>query len=251
MIEINLLPKGYQKTGFSLSMGKSGLYAVAGGAAVVVALMAVTMFQLGELKDLDQNIERAKQRAEMLRKDIQIVDALTDVKAKITRRVAAIERLDRNRSVWVRILEEMSGDVPEFVWLTRFTEHEAPAPKVAKADAKADKGKNDDEGSKADQPLKPATSPDQAQPSFTQVEIEGYAFTLNSVAALMINLMRSDYFDEVEMSYTNETKFDEYRAYNFVLSCNMHFLSDDQARRMIVQAEGDQAAADASHKSLN
>lgn len=246
MIEINLLPKGYHKKSFSLSMGKSGLYAAAGGAAVVVALLVVTMFQMGELRELDENIERAKQRAEMLRKDIQVVDALTDVKGKITRRVAAIEQLDRNRSVWVRILEEMAGDVPEFVWLTRFSEQEAAPAPVAVVDKK-DKS---DKDKKKDLEVKKIQTA-QAQPTVRKVEMEGYAFTLNSVAALMINLMRSDYFDEVEMSFTNETKFDEYRAYNFVLSCNMHFLSDDDVRRLIVQAEGDQAAANASHTSLN
>ena len=247
MIEVNLLPKDYRKRGFSLSLGKAGVYAMAGAAGVILMLLAVTWFQIDQLNDLDDNIARAQRRAQMLQQDIQIVDALTDVKYKITARVAAVEKLDRNRSVWVRILEQMSVTVPDFVWLTRFAEGETPAPKKVKQ-TKADKDKSAED--KAADKAK-AIAARYAQPSIKKIELEGYAFTLNSVAAMMINMMRSEYFEDVELVYSNETQFDEHRAYNFLLTCSMHFLSDEQARQAIAQAAEASQLASVDHQNLN
>ncbi len=244
MIEINLLPKSYRKKAISFSLGKTGVYVMAGGAGVILTLMVITFLQISRLGDLEENIDRAKRRAEMLRQDIAVVDALTEVKSKITRRVAAIEKLDRNRSAWVRIMEEIAGDVPDYVWVTNFTEGDPPS---AARSGDASDEKSDKKGSKT----KPKKVHATEQPTVKEVTLEGYAFTLNSIAAFMINLMRSEYFDEIELVYTNETNFDKHRAYNFVLSGHLHFLSDEQVRKMIAQTQDDERAAQAAHQSLN
>jgi len=122
MIEINLLPKQYRKSGVSFSFGKSSLYAIAGVVGVILMLAGISVYQWDQTKKLDENIAKARQRAAMLQKDIQLVDALIDVKTKIRKRMSAVERLDSHRSTWVRILEDLSRNVPEFVWLARFTE---------------------------------------------------------------------------------------------------------------------------------
>ena len=109
MIEINLLPKDYRKKSLSFSMGKTGIFAVAGAVGVVVMLFVVTLFQLNQISNLDENIQKAKQRASMLQKDIKVVDGLIDVKNKITQRMEAVEKLDRHRSSWVRIMEDLPG----------------------------------------------------------------------------------------------------------------------------------------------
>jgi Tfp pilus assembly protein PilN len=253
MIEVNLLPKDYRKRGINLSFGKTGMYAMAGAAGVVLMLLAITWFQIGQLSELDDNIARAEKRAQMLQRDIQIVDALTDVKYKITARVAAVERLDRNRSSWVRILEQMAGTVPDFVWLTRFAEGEAPSPRevMAKSSKKSKKDKKEKSEAELAREKAKAIAARYAQPAIRNIELEGYAFTLNSVAALMINMMRSDYFEDVELVFTNETQFDEHRAYNFLLNCNMHFLSDEQARQAIVKAAANSGLASVDHQNLN
>ena len=245
MIEINLLPKEYRKKPFSFSLGKSGYYALAGGTAAIIALLVITFLQMQQIKQLDVNMDRARRRAEMLNRDIQLVDALTDVKAKITARVEAVEKLDRNRSVWVRVLEEVAADVPDFVWVTRFTD-KGPAG-LASNSQKARKGEK-----------APATPQDtttvaakQVDLNVHRVELEGYAFTLNAIAAFMINIMRSDYFDNVEMMYTTQTKFDQYSAYNFALTGDLHLLSDEEARRLIAQTNGAVEVGQASHESLN
>ncbi len=252
MIEINLLPKGYRKKQVSFSVGKSGVYAVAGAIGVVLMLIGVTVFQINQLASLNGNIEKAQQRAAMLQKDIQLVDALTDVKEKISARMAAVEQLDSHRSAWVRILEDISVNVPEFVWLGRFTE------KSLEADSAKPAAKQLAYSTvQSQQPAEPvetaAPTPSPTGPKIMPVEVEGYAFTLNALASFMINTMRSDYFEEVELVSTKETTLGEYRAYNFVLSAKLHYLSDDELQGRVAQAEAEKASEESQtrHKSLN
>jgi Tfp pilus assembly protein PilN len=255
MIQINLLPKEYLKSKRAFAIGKSGVYLAAGAVAVVALLVGVTFWQMHQVRQLDENISRANQRAAMLRQDIQMVDALLDVKTKITRRMEAVERLDRHRSVWVRLLENVAENVPEFVWLGSFRQ----------VDDNATQGKS--ATSTYSQPgsgMPAATSPSNSTAtaaastgdtsSVHKVEIDGYAFTLNAVAALMIKLMQSDYFDNVELVSSTETKFaDDEKAYAFTLSANAYYLSDEELRNLAAQAEKDAATASASQgqKGLN
>ncbi|MFQ5499303.1 MAG: PilN domain-containing protein [Candidatus Zixiibacteriota bacterium] len=238
MIEINLLPREYLKKSFSLSFGKSGLIMVAAGAVMVLLLLGVTAYQVRQLGELESNIDRARQRASMLQKDIKLVDALMDVRSKINDRMAAVERLDSHRSAWVRVMEDMARNVPEFVWLGRFNE----------VVEKKDKG-----GGASAKDTTVQSIPASSIKSVKAVEVEGYAFTLNALAAFMINMMRSDYFDDVELVSTNETVFGEYRAFNFVLTGNLHFLSDEELRGLIAQSSQSSSSGKSktSHRKLN
>lgn len=240
MIEINLLPKNYLK-GSKISLGKTGIYAIAAVVGVLVMLVSITFYQVYQLSNLEQNIEKAQQRAAILQQDIRVVDGLIDVKGKITQRMQAVENLDCHRTVWVRILEDMARNVPEFVWLGNFKERiEETAPPEKKA-----QNKNQQE---------PAPAAASQLPTMRKVELEGYAFTLNALAAFMIKMMRSDYFDEVELLSSIETKFGEKeKAYNFVMSCNLHYLSDEELQQQIAQAREETTPSDSktSHKTLN
>ncbi len=234
MIEINLLPKDYRKGSGSFSLGKVGMYVVAGSIGLVILLAGITFYQVNELSQLEENIDKANQRAEMLRQDIRVVDALMDVKNKIHRRMTAVEKLDRHRSTWVRILADFARNVPEFVWLGEFKELVPVQPKKDPA-AKA----------KDEQPELVSTQLPASQP----VEIRGYTFTLNALAAFMIKMMRSDYFDEVELVDSRDTTFVDNKAYTFMVTANVHHLSEEDLRNMIAQAEV--SASESSHRSLN
>ncbi|MEA2030946.1 MAG: PilN domain-containing protein [candidate division Zixibacteria bacterium] len=232
MITINLLPKQYRRKSISLSFGKTGLYGIGVAAGIIIMMISITFYQMHQISKLEENTAKAHQRAAMLQKDIQLVDGLTDVKEKIRARMAAVEKLDSHRSAWIRILENISHNVPEFVWLARFIEHEPP-----KVDSSATKGKT---------PSTPVNN------RVRKAEIEGYTFTLNALASFMINMMRSDYFDNVEMKSTSEKMFGDQKAYNFVLSCNLHYLSDENLRGLIANAyQQNDTKNSATQKSLN
>lgn len=251
MIEINLLPKDYLKSSRSFSLGKTGFYVAAGAVGLVLLMAGITIYQTYQLAQLDENIDKARQRAAVLKKDIELVDALTDIKKKITDRMVAVEKLDRHRSAYVRVMEEVTRDVPEFVWLASFRE----IPQEKKTTTTTTKNRSGITV-RSDQPAQDTTQTVEevgGPASVRPVEVEGYAFTLNALAALMINMMRSDYFDNVELVSTNEKKFqDRERAYNFVLTCDVHYLTEEELQNLLAQADNtEDEAASASHRSLN
>lgn len=238
MIQINLLPKNYLKGQSSFNFGKTGLYVVTGAVGVVAMLIVVSFYQMRQIGALEKGIERANERAAMLQKDIKLVDALIDVKTKINHRLEAVERLDRHRSVWVRILQDVSSNVPDFVWLTELREK---APEIKPDQNKGGNLGMPDRKSAKDKAAETAQAQTDTLPSSNVAEIEGHAFTLNALAAFMINLMRSDYFDNVELVSSKEVKFTgNEKAYNFVVSCNVHYLSDEQMRTLVAQ-RGDES----------
>ena len=242
MIEINLLPKEFQKKRFNLSFGKSGAYAAIGVIGILVMLAGVTLYQMQQLTSLDARIKIANKRAAMLRKDIKVVDALIDVKNKVKQRMAAVERLDSHRSTWVRILNDFAKIVPDFVWLGQIEEVTEKKEDKIKS-ARTTQNKATTEPAKAKGGL----------PTVRPVKIEGYAFTLNALASFMIKMMRSDYFDEVELTSTSEVTFENHKAHNFVINAKLHYLSDDEMRQLIASALGTNKGSSqkTSHKKLN
>ena len=87
-------------------------------------------------------------------------------------------------------------------------------------------------------------------PSIRPVKVKGYTFTLNALAATMIRMMRSDYFDEVELVDSKDTLYAGEKAYLFELAANVHYLSEEELRNLIGQAESE-AESNTSHASLN
>ncbi len=215
MIEINLLPKQFSKRSSGITLGKHGIYVIAGIAAVLMLFATVTGYQIYQIKKLEGQMEIARARTIQLQKDIQLVDALTDVKQKITDRLSAVERLDRHRSAWVRILEDLSRNVPDYVWLSKFEEIEDRATKKNTTDT--------------------TTVQESSIKAMKPAEIEGFTFTLNALAAFMIKMMRSDYFDDVDLVNTEEILFGRHTAYNFKLTCNVHYLSDEELEQLYSQ----------------
>lgn len=216
MININLLPKQYMKRSGGISLGKHGIYTIAAAVGVLLMFAAVTGWQLYKMEELNGQMDIARARTAQLQRDIKLVDALIDIKVKITDRLKAVERLDRHRSAWVRILENLSGNVPDFVWMSRFNEVIEPQAKAAPGDTTS------------------VVQP-RSVPEVKAAEIEGFTFTLNALASFMIKLMRSDYFDEVDLVSSEVIALGRQKAYNFKLSCNVHYLSDEELERKFSQ----------------
>ncbi len=236
MININLLPKQYLKRSGSFSLGKNGIYAVAAVAGIVLMLGVVTMYQLHQMKELNGQMEIARSRTQQLQKDIKMVDALIDIKGKITNRMEAVERLDRHRGAWVRILGDMTKNVPEFVWLSSFSELKE---KSVAAGAAQPRGLAGASGPKyaPQQPAAPVADNSAVQnpnsPIVRPAEIEGFTFTLNALASFMIKMMRSNFFEDVDLVYSKEVSFGKQKAYNFKLTCNVNYLSDEEVEKIV------------------
>lgn len=237
MIQINLLPKEFRRKTGAPSLGRSGYYVAGAVAGLVLLIAVVTIFQRVQLTQLGQKMDVARFRTEQLQKDIAVVDALIDVKAKIMQRMEAVERLDRHRTVWVRILEDISDRVPEYTWLSAIKESGAES--TAKTKSKGARGTAGKTAAQAAaEPDSTAAKPDESKMPFRAVSIEGYSFTLNSLANFMINLMNSHFFSDVEMAAVEEVQFQKQKAYSYTVTATLHFLSDEELKKILENESG-------------
>ncbi len=204
MIEINLLPKEMRRPS-GLGLPKSALIGAGVAVSVLVLLAIITGYQMYRLNGIDDQITEVRRQADRMREDIILVDRLVDVKTKILARLAAIEKLDRDRESWAMILDELSNRVPDFLWLTAFR---PAAPKGAAHPGRIS-------SSTAAQPT------DSTAGSKPHLAIEGYSFTLNGLANFLMELNSSDYFDELQLDFAKLIKLDEQKAYSFSLRCRL------------------------------
>ncbi|MCP4568568.1 MAG: PilN domain-containing protein [FCB group bacterium] len=217
MIQINLLPKEFRKKTGGAGIGKTGYYAIGASFGVIIMIAVVTMYQMFQLKELDEKMQIARFRTQQMQKDISVVDALIDVKGKIMQRMEAVDKLDRHRTVWVRVLENVTRQIPEFTWLSVLKE-DVPQTSKTKGDT--------------------ATAAPETMALNRPVSIEGYSFTLNSLANFMIKLMRSHFFSEVEMAAIEEVEILEQKAYNYKLTATLHYLSDEELKKVLENESG-------------
>jgi len=204
-IEINLLPRELRGRGRGIGFDKNVVY-VAGIALILgVLFVGVSVFQSIRLKELDKKIAEAQRKTEQLRKKIELVDALTELKDKLLERMSAIEALDRNRAVWVRVLEDLSRRVPDYLWLSLLREEESEASSSPPADT--------------------TTEAVSIPPRFPvkKVTIEGYSYSLNSLASFLIQLMRSQYFKNMELQYVKRAQIKDYKTFSFQLVGDLHY----------------------------
>jgi Tfp pilus assembly protein PilN len=205
MIEINLLPKEYRKRSSLITFDKKLLYVGIGAAVLILAMGGTTIYQRYQLSSLDKLIVKARIEENRYRQDLELIDALTQVKSKILERLDAVEKLDRRRDFYVNMLEDLNHRIPEYVWMTSFGET-SPQP-----------------AAEVDSAVAPET-----QTNVGHATIKGYAFSLNAIASFMIGLMKSEFFDNVQLGHTlQEPVLANVKAYNFELTCDLNYDATD------------------------
>jgi len=203
MIEINLLPKELQIQGPRVAFGRGMLIPAAGAVVLVAAMVGLSFYQKSQLAELDNKIGIAKARSEQLQRDIQMVDALVDIKGKITDRIDAVKVLDQNRTTWVGVMEDLSDRIPEFLWMTALRETGSAAGGAAPKDSIAT-------AARVNAQIVPA-------------ELEGYAYSLSGLANLIVSMRKSGYFKQVDLTHAREVKLDSHPAYSFALTCQLDY----------------------------
>lgn len=165
-------------------------------------------------------ITKARMEENRYKKDIAIIDALTEVKAKILARVDAIEKLDRRRTFYISLLEDLNSRLPEFLWMTGFTETPAGGAPVAA---------NQPGASQPGTPATPKTTDASAQqaastgPEVGAVTIDGYAFSLNAIGSFLIGMTKSEFFKNVKLNRAVAQDIGQVTAYNFKVSCDLNY----------------------------
>ncbi|NIM99938.1 MAG: hypothetical protein GTO24_18255, partial [candidate division Zixibacteria bacterium] len=207
-IEVNLLPKELRKKRKGLGFDKNSILIAAFVGMLVVLVGGTTVIQKVKLRALDKKIAEAQKKTAELRKNIDLVDALSEVKDKVLQRISVIELLDRNRSIWVRIMEDMGQRVPDYLWLSLLKEENSQS--QAASDTGADS----------------TALSDRAQPPVKRVTVEGYSYSLNSLASFLIQLMGSPYFKNMELQHVKRAKLEEYKIFSFQLVGELHYLPE-------------------------
>jgi Tfp pilus assembly protein PilN len=207
-IEINLLPRELRGKRPGIGFDKNLTLISAFIGILVVLVVGVSVLQGIKLKALDKKIAVAQKRTDELKRNIELVDALTELKDKILQRMSAIEALDRNRAVWVRVLEDLSRRVPDYLWLSLLSE--GASQNEAASDTATDS----------------TVSFTQPQSPIKRVTIEGYSYSLNSLASFLIQLIRSQYFENMELQYVKRAEFKEYKSFSFQLVGDLYYLPE-------------------------
>ncbi len=201
MIEINLLPKEFQKKGFSISFDKTFMYVLGGVAALIIFMVAVSLYQnyrIGEMKD---NLKEAQGKIDNYREEVNQIDELNKLKAEVLSRISAIQTIDKNRTYWVDLLSDLTKRVPAYIWLTDFEQG------VAKT--------------KRQPPKTKGKAPQKAKPINVKSTLKGYAFSLNSLAAFIIQLNKSAYFDNLSISSIELEEIEKKPMYSFSIQCDL------------------------------
>lgn len=230
MLEINLLPKEYRRRGNVLNFDKKFLYVGVAAAAFVIALGGITFYQNHQVGRLQRLIAKARIEEGRYKKDIAIIDALTEVKEKILARVSAIEKLDQRRDFYIKLMEDLNTRMPEFLWMTAFTE--TPPSTGAPANQPGTPGKPVSTPPGQGTAQQPTVAVD---PTVGTATIQGYAHSLNAIGSFIIGLMKSDFFDNIKLNQAVAEDVGSVTAYNFKITCNLHYdadLAKDQFEEM-------------------
>lgn len=209
MIEINLLPKEYRRRATPLHFNKKWLYAGAAVCLVFVLLAGMTFYKQQMIRNMDKKIVAAQKERMSLQNDIKLIDGLTNLKQNLLTRLSAIEKLDMDRGMWVAIMEDLSSRVPELLWLTNVSEED-----LRQKAAEQRKANNPRNLGQAVQ-----DTVEFQMPSRRPAVIEGYAYTLNSIASFLVGVMKSEYFDDIELAYARQENVEDLDAYNFKINC--------------------------------
>jgi len=178
-----------------------------------VILFGLTFMKKYSISKFEKKITSIQKQRDALDKDIRLIDNLTGLKQKLLTRMNAIEKLDKTRGMWVSIMEDLSTRVPEMLWLTNVTE-EKPKPVKArnKKPSKKTKAQKDAEADSL-----------QAAPKKKTTTIEGYAYTLNSIASFLVGMVKSNYFEDVQLSFARQEALENLAAYRFKVNCVINY----------------------------
>ncbi|HEX9750666.1 MAG TPA: PilN domain-containing protein [candidate division Zixibacteria bacterium] len=196
MIQINLLPREMRRTSGGVGLSKSSLVGVAALAGVMAVLAGLTFMQSARHNAVQGEIARAQIKVDELRDDIALVDRLEEVKTKILRRMNAIETLDNHRGYWVRNVEDILAVIPSYLWLSGF--HREDPRKAVKGQAI-----------------------DSTLLSENRYLLDGFCFTISSLANMILNMQDSPRFENVQLRRAQIKDLKKRHVYEFQVACEL------------------------------
>jgi type IV pilus assembly protein PilN len=123
MIKINLLPREerIKRREFKLPQ-MSTVYMVGGVAIFVSAMLFTGIVQTHKIKALESKIAAANEESKKLAPQLAKIKQITKEREEVDRRLGIIADLDRNRYFRVKLLNDVSFNLPVNCWLTGVSE---------------------------------------------------------------------------------------------------------------------------------
>ena len=127
MIRINLLPREERVSAPRITLPKIGgsllPMGVLGGAVVLIALTAV--LERAKLAALRSDVAEIQEEVRAIQPQVDRVKRLTTQRQDLERRLEIIRQLDQGRFVSVRVMDNLSREVPKYLWLTEVKQNDA------------------------------------------------------------------------------------------------------------------------------
>jgi Tfp pilus assembly protein PilN len=123
MIRINLLPREERTKRREFKLPKmSTVYLVGGVGLFFAAIVVSAVLQQHEIKVLDAKIAAANEESKKLAPQLAKIKEITKEREEVDRRLGIIAALDRSRYFRVKLLNDISFDLPVNCWLTEVSE---------------------------------------------------------------------------------------------------------------------------------
>ena len=123
MIKINLLPREARVKHREFKLPQLGTVYMVGGVVLFLSAIVFTgVMQQHKIKVLDRKIAAANEESKKLAPQLAKIKEITKEREEVDRRLAIIAELDRYRYFRVKLLNDMSFNLPVNCWLTEFAE---------------------------------------------------------------------------------------------------------------------------------
>ncbi|MEA2064002.1 MAG: PilN domain-containing protein [Gemmatimonadota bacterium] len=198
MIKINLLPPEKRKKAKKAKPAKKKAAAASrakldfkfdplvvaplAAAVIVVLLIAGSFFYLGhQEKKLKARRDANRVELNLMNLTVARIDKLKEKTREVSRRMEIILDVDRNRFLWPRLLDEISGAMPPYTWLQAISET-SPFPELV-------------------------------------LRLEGTTMTNLSVSRFLANLGRASMIGQARLINSEESIHGSYDAQRFIIEC--------------------------------
>ncbi|HNR12488.1 MAG TPA: PilN domain-containing protein [Thermodesulfobacteriota bacterium] len=116
MIKINLLPK--KEITQWVALAEQGILALLIIVIVILGLTGWTIYVRSQVKDLERRIQVTKTELEKLQKDEAKIEEMKRTEGTIQRKIDVIKQLEKRKTGPAMMLDAVSSNIPEKLWLT-------------------------------------------------------------------------------------------------------------------------------------
>lgn len=119
MIRINLLPKEERIAAPKFSLPKMGtMMPVMAIGAVVFLVALVAVLERAKVSALQKDVVELRDEVRAIQPQVDRVKRLTSQREDLERRLDIIRQLDQGRFLSVRLMDDLSREIPRYMWLT-------------------------------------------------------------------------------------------------------------------------------------